>query len=105
MLLATSTLAVAAAALAPVYVRHVNGSVNDPRGYGYRRCGDINLAALSGADGESVFKDAHTLSLYANVTVQYFTEYKLEHGSCRDAGFIYPPRNCVADPRPSGSNR
>jgi hypothetical protein len=84
--------------LPPVYVHHINASVNDPRGYGYRRCGDINLAALA-VNGEPVFRNLTVVEEYRDLTIKYYTEYKLERGSCHDAGFIFPPRSCVANPR------
>jgi hypothetical protein len=88
-----------AAALPPLYVRHINASVQDPRGYGYRRCGDIDLAALA-VNGEPVFKSLAVAEEYRDLTIKGYMQYKLEKGSCHDAGFIFPPRSCVADPRP-----
>lgn len=41
--------------LKDAFVRHVNRSVIDPRGYRYTRCADFNLATLQLGGGNPVF--------------------------------------------------
>ena len=88
----------------PIWVRYINNSVPDPRGYKYRRCGEINLAALTDVDGVSIFKDQDAANTYGDTVMAMCPNgtgpHYLEMGSCRDAGFFYPARNCVANPLP-----
>lgn len=85
--------------LKDAFVRHVNSSVIDPRGYRYTRCADFNLATLQ-LGGNPVFTTDAELDAYVDATIKYYSEYTLQKGSCQAAGFIYPPRNCVVNPSP-----
>ena len=67
------------------WVRHINSSST-----GNPTCGDIDLGALM-LDGDPVGLDNKLfLEAYTDATVRFYTDYKLERGSCKDAHFTWP---------------